>query len=118
MEIFTQKTGKWGENVAAQYLRERGYRIVGQNVKLAVGEIDLVARYGAELVIVEVKTRSSHRYGYPEGAVTPSKQHKLRMLAELYWRTHRQYRRIRIDVIAISIDSGGGCHVHHIEHAV
>jgi len=68
--------GYRGEQVAAQYLRRIGYKVLHHNYRAPRGgEVDLVCREGDTLVFVEVKTRSSEAFGAPAEAVTRSKQH-------------------------------------------
>ncbi len=118
MRNARQKRGDWGEGVARGYLETKGYTVVGSNIRSPFGEIDVVCSQGSELVVVEVKTRNSTLYGYPEESVTAHKQHKLRQLAQWYWNAHRQYRTVRIDVIAILVQPSGAFHVEHIPNAV
>lgn len=74
--------GPVGESLAADHLRALGYDIIALNVRTKLGEIDIVARDGEEIVFVEVKTRSSDFAGDPLEAITPRKAAKLRRLAE------------------------------------
>jgi len=76
--------GRLGEDAAAAWYLRNGYEIVAKNWRCRSGEIDLVCRRGRILVICEVKTRTSDRYGSPLEAVTPAKQRRLRQLATLY----------------------------------
>jgi putative endonuclease len=72
------KTGVWGEQVAAEFLKHNGYKILGQRVRIGTrDELDLVARDGDSLVFVEVKTRGSEVYGRPLSAVDRKKRHTL-----------------------------------------
>ncbi len=72
------KTGVWGEQVAADFLKQLGYRILGQRVRIGTrDELDLVVRDGDCLVFVEVKTRGSETYGRPISAVDRKKRHTL-----------------------------------------
>jgi len=75
-----QITGKWGENLAEQFLIRLGYQIVARNYFTRYGEIDLIMRQPAKdyskndsLVFVEVKTRKTQAYGYPEESITNKK---------------------------------------------
>ena len=61
-----KRLGAWGESVAAHSLEAQGYRILDRNWRCARGEIDLIAQAGAELVFVEVKTRTGQHLGSPE----------------------------------------------------
>lgn len=105
MLAFRQKLGKFGEKLACKYLRERGYKIVDQNYRTRNGEIDIVAEEGKILVFIEVKTRTSRVFGFPEEAIDVRKQYKLAKTAEHYLMAHRLYDRdYRIDSFGIEID--------------
>ena len=73
--------GKRSERLAAEYLKRTGYRIIETNFRSKVGEIDIIAKEKGTIVFVEVKARSSSRFGSPKGAVTPAKQRKISMAA-------------------------------------
>lgn len=111
------KLGEVGEDLAAAYLCERGYLIVARNYRYRHLEIDIVARDGPELVFVEVKARSSFRYGDPEYFVTESKQRKLRQAAEAYVQLQvRELIPCRFDVIAIA-EREGRTEIRHLKNA-
>ncbi|WP_408643039.1 YraN family protein [Thermosinus carboxydivorans] len=69
--------GKMGENAAADYLARNGYKILMRNYRCRIGEIDIVAERQGTIVFVEVKTRSSEKFGFPAEAVNYRKQQKL-----------------------------------------
>ncbi len=115
MKNARQKRGDWGEGVARGFLEGKGYQILGQNIRSPFGEIDLVCVEAKKLVIVEVKTRRSTYFGYPEESVNRHKQHKLQQLAEWYWRAHPQYSTVRIDVVAILVKPQGVVEIQHIK---
>ena len=69
MNMSRQALGKWGEATAADFLEKQGYSIVERNCRTPYGEIDLVAYDGAVFVFVEVKTRATDAFGFPEEAV-------------------------------------------------
>ena len=118
MSSRKQSLGRWGEARAADFLADQGYQILERNWRCEYGEIDLVARDGAVLVFVEVKARSSQRFGYPEEAVTPAKQQHLIEAAQSYLQAHPEHDGDwRIDVIAVQ-RSPDGPQIHHIENAV
>ncbi|MFL6138013.1 MAG: YraN family protein [Frankiaceae bacterium] len=73
--------GRFGEDVAAEFLQRAGLRIVQRNWRCREGELDIVARDGDELVFCEVKARSGNGFGSPVEAVTPAKVRRLRLLA-------------------------------------
>lgn len=103
-----QDLGQLGEKLACDFLRKNGYRVLGQNYRTRGGEIDIVAKEGETLVFVEVKTRVSREFGYPEEAIDARKQHKLAMTAEYYLAAHRLYDAdYRIDAVGIEMEQGG-----------
>ena len=80
-----RREGARGEEIAARFLIEQGYRIVERNFRFRrKGEIDIVAREGEYLVFCEVKMRTNDEYGLPEYAVTPRKQETIRRVAAAY----------------------------------
>ena len=103
-----QLLGRKGEQMAADALRERGYRIVEQNFRCRYGEIDLIAEERGDLVFVEVKTRRGTSFGRPEEAVTPTKRRKLAEVASYYLDVHNVGDcSWRIDVVAIDFNQDG-----------
>jgi len=75
--------GERGENVAARFLRNKGYKIIIRNFRCELGEIDIIARDGKTLVFVEVKTRA-YDDPQPEDQVNTEKQHQVTKAAKLY----------------------------------
>ena len=99
--------GVTGEDLACDALEARGYTILARRYRVAAGEIDIVARDGATLVFVEVKTRNSHEFGSAAEAVTPVKQRRLVRLATEYLAHHQIHDcPCRFDVVAIHLDTG------------
>jgi putative endonuclease len=97
-----QRIGKWGEDLAAQYLIGQGYTLLARNLRTPYGEIDLVMQDGREMVFVEVKARTSRSLGNPEISVTPAKQRHLVDSVEYYFQQHPELVcDWRVDVIAI-----------------
>ncbi len=113
-----RKLGSWGEERAKAYLQERGYEIVAQNVRSAYGEIDLLAKQGDTLVFVEVKARSSTDFGFPEEAVTETKQQHLLDCALDYLQSHPEHSEWRIDVISVLRSKDGPPEIEHFENAI
>lgn len=107
--------GRRGEAIAEQRLRAAGMRVIDRNWRCPLGELDLVAVDGAQLVFVEVKTRSSVAFGHPVEAVTPVKLARLRRLAGAWCDAHPDVRgRLRIDVIAIVAPPDAEPDVQHL----
>lgn len=94
--------GRQGEAIAAEHLIGQGLIVLDRNWRCDIGEIDIVAREGDTLVICEVKTRSSRRFGDPLEAITSAKANRLRRLAAR-WVTENDVhpREIRIDLVGI-----------------
>jgi len=111
----SQALGKYGEELAEQYLRQQGLAILDRNWRCDVGEIDIVAREGAALVICEVKTRSSHELGSPADAITERKHRRLRHLAFRWLLAHEAHvPEVRIDVISIVQPAWGAPQIEHL----
>jgi putative endonuclease len=114
-----RSTGRRGEALAAEALRQRGWHIVTTNWRCGVGEIDLVARDGESLVLVEVRTRHGRRFGTPEESVDALKRERLAMLGELYVQETGWAGPWRIDVVAVELDRDGApVRVTHYPDAV
>ncbi len=96
--------GQEGEQLAAEYLRRHGYRILNRNYKVGKREIDIIASQNNFLVFVEVKMRKNARFGMPEEAVDERKAEKIRYVAEQYLSCHDWPGPIRFDIIAILKD--------------
>ena len=105
--MFTQRQrlGRWGENKACNYLRRHDYKIIQKNFHASnLGEIDIIARKGNELVFVEVKTKQNQHFGLPEEELTDLKKEKLEFAILYYLETNGLYdQRWRLDLIAIEI---------------
>jgi uncharacterized protein (TIGR00252 family) len=113
-----RQLGDHGEDLAAAALKQQGYKILERNYVTPLGEIDLVARQGQTLVVVEVKTRKSVRFGSPQEAVSVTKQGRLRRLADYYLKAKRLIGSpVRFDVVAISVTAGDEPRVEIIQDA-
>lgn len=110
-----QALGSYGEDVAARHLQERGLVLLERNWRCDEGEIDLVLRDGATLVVCEVKTRTSVAAGTPHEAVTDAKLARLKRLGER-WAHERQVQPegIRIDLVAVLRPRRGAAVVDHV----
>ncbi|MFT5694714.1 MAG: putative endonuclease [Myxococcota bacterium] len=111
--------GAEGEQRAASFLARRGYRIVGRNVRYGGVEIDLIVRRGLLVAFVEVKTRTSLRYGRPECAVDRGKQARIVRAAHAWLSEHRGFvQKVRFDVIACHAPGYASQGEWQIEHIV
>jgi putative endonuclease len=109
-------TGRNAEQLAARYLRCRGYHIWKTNWRWGRRELDLVARYRGELVIVEVKSRAYNGVNHPSEVVDPGKQRHIILAADAFIRIHHCRMPTRFDIIAV-IYSPSGAEIEHIENA-
>jgi putative endonuclease len=99
-----RQLGDHGEDLAAAALRRQGYKILERNYVTPLGEIDLIARQGKTVVVVEVKTRKSTRFGSPQEGVSVTKQGRLRRLAEYYLKAKGLTGSpVRFDVVGITL---------------
>jgi putative endonuclease len=105
--------GQAGEALAIEHLQRLGYAIVATNWRTRHGEIDVVARDGATVVIVEVRTRRGAGFGTAGESVGPQKRRRLVRMAEAYLQQHAPRADARIDVVTIE-----GERVEHIVGAV
>lgn len=112
--------GRWGERLAADYLREKGFSILAANWRCRFGEIDLIAEDGTYLCFVEVKLRKSAAYGSAAAFVDRRKQDKLRAAAMLYLSGRPTDLQPRFDVVEVYAPQGESTaapEIIHLEHA-
>lgn len=110
--------GREGEERAARYLEARGYRVWDRNWRCPQGEIDIVADDGRDLVVVEVKTRRTDRFGHPFTAVDRRKRERLWRLAHAWVRAHpgaASGRSVRVDLIGITGEHPATAVLEHLE---
>ena len=111
--------GKWGEEKAAEFLKDKGFNIKEKNVRTSFGEIDLVVTKDNRFIFVEVKTRSTKSFGPPEVAITEFKREKLIQSAQAYMQEHPEFGNDwQIDVICIEYYHPGMIEVVHFENAI
>ncbi|MGI6029392.1 MAG: YraN family protein [Candidatus Heteroscillospira sp.] len=113
----TKLKGARGEETAAEYLRRKGYTVVGLNYRVRGGEIDIIAQNRKYLVFVEVKTRKSARFAQGREYVTPAKMQRLILAAQLYLASNPTRLQPRFDVIEVYAPEDGALTVEHIENA-
>ena len=118
--MMTEKTktlGKKGEDIAAAFLEKKGYNILFRNYKCSFGEIDIIAKHKKTLSFIEVKTRSTKKYGSRQEAVTYVKQAKIsRVALEFVQRYKMENRAARFDVVSVQ-SLNDGYEVDLIENA-
>jgi putative endonuclease len=107
--------GRYGEELAAKELVGRGLVLLDRNWRCDLGEIDLVLRDGKDLVVCEVKTRSSTAYGSPLEAVDWAKVRRLHKLGYRWLEEHDLHAPvIRVDVVAVLAPRGGPVSLQHL----
>lgn len=113
-----RKFGIIGEKIAQGFLLNKGYDILETNFYTKIGEIDIIAKKDKCIVFIEVKTRTSLKYGTPAMAVNSIKRKHIKSVAKTFLHLHRMNNsEIRFDVIEIFINEGK-CEVNHIEGAM
>jgi len=107
MKDIRRQLGDSGEDLAAKVLKKQGYKILERNYRTPLGEVDIIARHRGVLVFIEVKTRTSARFGTAQEAVHPGKQARLRKLADYYLKKKRLGEvAVRFDVVGILWQEG------------
>ncbi len=100
MSNYNKQLGSHGEELALEFLEKKGYKLLKRNLKLFCGEIDLLMQQKDTLIIVEVKTKTSHDFGAPQDEIDYFKKKKLLQLAKALWQIYPGHS-IRIDVVAV-----------------
>lgn len=99
-------TGVLGEKMAAKYLAEKGFHILHQNWRHSHWEVDVIASQSGILHFIEVKTRRTQKFGYPEEDVTKKKIENLINASEEFTFLYPEWKRIQFDVLSITILKG------------
>ena len=94
--------GKSGEELAVGFLRDNGYRIIARNYKTKLGEIDIIARQKDTVCFIEVKTRHSDRFGFPQEAILKTKQRQISKVALEFLKSNNLLdKSARFDVVSV-----------------
>lgn len=112
-----KETGIKGEQIARNFLENLGYNILYTNWKYEKKEVDIIATFNNLLIFIEVKTRTSFDFGFPEEAVNTKKQSYLKTAADEFLYQHPQYEQLRFDIISILLKNGDVKELKHIEDA-
>ena len=116
MAMDRRALGHRGEAIAARYYLDRGYTLAAHNYRTREGELDLVLKKGALLVIAEVKTRTATGHGQPCEAVDRGKQQRLVLAAGSYLAEFPHDGPVRFDVVEV-LPGQNGWQVHCIAGA-
>lgn len=112
--------GAWGEFLAAEYLRRKGYKIIASNYRCRYGEIDLIAQHRGQLVFAEVKLRQDDRFAEAREFVDERKQKRLKTTALFYLSCNDLDVPVRFDVVEVYAPEGLQTKkpvIHHLEDA-
>lgn len=99
--------GRRGEDAVIEYLVNLGYKIIRRNWRYSHLEVDIIVSHDKGIAFVEVKSRSSRAFGYPESFVNGNKQRLLKRAANAYAHIHKHDGEIRFDIAAVSLDQNG-----------
>ncbi len=108
--------GDKGEDIAAKFLKKKGYKILKRNYTAPIGEIDIIAKDGDTVVFVEVKARTDDLFGLPHESVGSKKQRKLKSVALHYLSRLKKQPPARFDIISICFKEGRK-EIEHIKDA-
>ena len=109
--------GNLAEELAATFLEEKGYKILVKNYRYQKGEIDIIAEFNNEIIIIEVKARGSDIFMEPQEAVTKKKIKSLVMVADYFMKDRDLKQDVMFDIIAVLPDEKGRLQITHLEDA-
>ncbi len=118
MSRYKKSFGEKGEDMAVEYLKKLGYKILARNYRFGHGEIDIIAKDKETIVFVEVKTRENLNFGPPELAITKRKQQQIKKIGEAYLHENNiTDTECRMDVVAILMERNKKPEINHIINA-
>jgi putative endonuclease len=114
---YQRRIGNLGEQIAADFLGDLGYKLLDQNYHTPYGELDLIMLDSEILVFAEVKTRTTNSFGSPESSITQTKLERIHNSALLWLQSHLEQKDDwRVDVVAIILNSEG--RIQDIQHFI
>jgi len=117
MKPTTKETGDTAEHIAKGYLIEKGYHILDTNWRIGHLELDIIAKDGEELVIVEVKSREGEGFVHPSDALSDKKMKKIITAAEGWIQYHNWNGDTRFDLILVTILGSNSFEIEHFDNA-
>ena len=111
------ETGVKGEQIAQNFLINKGYTILHRNWCFGKMEVDIIAEKDGVLVFTEVKARKNYHFGFPEEFVNLKKQGYLKSAAEAFTDSNPRYISIRFDIISVQLENGEIKEIVHFEDA-
>ena len=118
MTSYNRDFGGEGENIAVNYLKNKGYQIIGRNIRSRWGEIDIIVKKQHKLVFIEVKSRRNSTKGEPYEAITFFKKKSLKRAIQ-YYLLQNKYKdyKLSIDMVAVIFNQSTGLNdVKHYEN--
>jgi putative endonuclease len=103
--FYNIKIGKLGQQIAIKFLKSKNYKILAQNIYFREGEIDILAEKDNVLSFIEVKTRTSLKFGYPEEGVTDRKREHLESAIDCYVAENNINQECVLEIISVRLDS-------------
>ena len=109
--------GTLAEELATNFLVENGYKILQKNFRYQRAEIDIIAEFQNQIIVVEVKARGTDIFMAPEEAVTKTKIKLLVLAADQYLKQHNIRQEVRFDIITVLPDNSGKLEIKHLQDA-
>ncbi|MCD9618400.1 YraN family protein [Chryseobacterium gleum] len=109
--------GKMAEDFAVEYLKKCGYKILARNFRFQKAEIDVIAEKDNQIIVVEVKARSTDAFMLPQEAVTKTKIKSIVFAANHYMEEFNKDNEVRFDIISVLPDENKNLIIEHIEDA-
>lgn len=117
--LSTKRIGDMGEDMAVQFLKKKGYKILDRNYRCRFGEIDIIAKYKNYYIFVEVKTRHDTSYGRPIESINSLKINRILKTLNFYLCQNKIHdSNIRIDAIEVFLNNSNDAKINHIENIV
>ena len=114
---YNKKIGSFGEMLVITYLENMNYEILDKNYKTKFGEIDIIAKDKKEYVFIEVKTRTSSKYGMPSEAVDFNKEKHIKKSSQVYvYLNNLENKYIRYDVIEVYFINKNKYYINHLKN--
>jgi putative endonuclease len=107
--------GTLAEELATNFLVENGYKILQKNFRYQRAEIDIIAEFQNQIIVVEVKARGTDIFMAPEEAVSKTKIKLLVLAADQYLKQHNIRQEVRFDIITVLPDNSGKLEIKHLE---
>lgn len=110
--------GRRGEDEALKFLETNNFKILSKNFRCKIGEIDIIAKKNEDIIFIEVKTRTSSKFGSPSEAVTYKKRLKILKVAEFFILINNiRDCNFRFDVIEVKKENEKFI-INHLENAI